>query len=197
MQTLKIVNVRFIRHNAKGQTINLVILDLANGKPSIVRPAKAFIQDLENSFIVTGLNSVNDPRFMNAMRDLRGATATGDITHHKAGDKWTVTADSPMVTDATHPKFGTVQAGDQLAYEKDGTRVEAFLTYDLPERVLARQANANALAQIQAQLMGAFDTQASSVESADAPVEVVEGDEAFDPNTIPTNVVDGATTDVN
>lgn len=191
MNTVKIQNVRFIRKDSKGQTINLVILDLANGKPSIVRPAKAFVQDLENSFIVSGINNINDPRFMTAMRDLRGATATGEISHHKAGDKWTIEKDHPALNDSTHKLFGKVQVGDQQTYEKDGTRVNGFLVYDLPERVLARQANANAIAQVTAQLADAFDT--SNIVIDVTPNDNQGADEEFDPIQIPQGAIDDAT----
>ena len=189
---VKIKQVRFIKNNAKGEAINLVVLDLSNGKPSIVRTAKAFIQDLDNSFLVENVSSIRDPRVRTWMRDLKGATITGDIKHHKAGETWIVQETSSVMTDKNHPQFGTVEVGQSMTYEKDMTRVDGFLDFQPNEMVMARQANAHAMAQMQAQLAGAFDT-------FDTPSnDVIEGatpEEEFDPNMIPHNVSGAATGD--
>ena len=190
MASIKISNVRFIKNNAKGETINLVILDLANNKPSIVRTAKAFLQDLDNSFVSGNISSITAPAVRTAMRDMRGATIHGDIKHHSAGDKWTVTKDSSIIKDKNHPKFGTAEVGDELTYENDLTRVEGFLDIEFSEKVYARQANAESIATMTAQLAGAFDS-FNDTPTLDVPHTEVDPTEAFDPNAIPNKIVEG------
>lgn len=182
---VKIQQVRFIKQDSNGKPLNLVILDLSNGKPSIVRTAKAFLQDLDNSFLVLGATNINDPRVMGWLRDIRGASIQGDIKHHKAGETWTVQETSSIITDKNHPKFGSVAVGDTQTYEKDFTRVEGFLNIIPSEMVMARQANAMAIAQMTAQLTGVFDTP----EAVTIDVTPDNAGEAFDPAMIPDEVV--------
>jgi hypothetical protein len=190
MAKVQIAKLRFIKQNSKGETINLVILDLTNNKPSIIRTAKAFLQDLDNSFVAGNLTSILSPAVRTAMRDIKGAYVHGDIKHHKAGDTWTVTEDSAILTDKNHPKFGTVGVGDEVTYEKDLTRVEGFLDIEFPERVLTRQANAESIATMTAQLAGAFDE--LDTPTLDIPHTDVDPTEAFDPNEIPGKIIEGS-----
>ncbi len=185
-----ISNVRFIRNNSAGELINLVILDLAGNKPSIVRNANAFLQDLDNSFLVDGATSIRSPQVRAIMRDLAGATVTGDIKHFKAGDTWLVTKDSSVITDPSHPEYGNVEVGDKQQYQKDGTRVEGFLTIRPTEQVMARKENAFAIADMMATMNGAF-----GIEEAITPViEVTTSvEEAFDPAAVPASTMNEAT----
>lgn len=185
MKTIKIQKVRFIKNDAKGNAINLVILDLANGKPSIIRGAKSFLQDLDNSFLVDGIDNIRHPQVRAAMRDLARGTVTGEIKHVVAGDMWKVTADSSVIKDPTHPKYGTVKVGQELPYEKDATIVDGFLDLLPTEVSLARSANAFAIASATVGLDDAFDA------PTDTPAESFA--DAFNTEDIPSNILQEAT----
>ena len=159
MKTLQITGVRFIPTDAKGNTLNLFIIDLANGQPSIVRSAKEFMIDLTNSYLIGAhVRNPAHPELLGVLRDLKGATISGDILTAKKGELWTVTATSSAVTKPSHPMFGKVSAGDQLPYEKDMTLVnDGFLTVTLHPQVTMMNKQAQAYGMSLASMLNAFD----------------------------------------
>lgn len=127
---------------------NLVVLDLANGKPSIVRSPEQFLNDLRGSFLIDdNVVNMNHPQVRKALRNLRGGVAEGNIKHVKAGDTWTVTENSEVVKNPNAKGYGQYVAGDTKEYEKDATIVEdGFLTLDFKEDAYQREENAQAYA---------------------------------------------------
>ena len=130
MKTYKVVHIRKIAEDSKGNPLNIVVLDIPN-RPSIVRSAKEFLTDLNNSFLIGDkVKNINHPDVLDVFKDLSAMpfTVTGTIVDAKKGQKWTVTENSRVVTDKNHPLYGEVEAGDELPYEKDMTLVtEGFL----------------------------------------------------------------------
>jgi len=188
METIIIAKVRKIAKDANGNTINLVVIDLANGKPSIVRSNTQFLQDLKNSYLVDeSVNTVNHPQVLEVLRDIRRGTVSGNISYHKKGEMWAITKDSRAITDPKHPQFGKVSVGDTLPYENDNTRVEdGFLDFVLPNDARTIRANASALASGTLALAGGFDVSDSMSASNASTVTGVTTQDAFD---IPDNVM--------
>lgn len=186
MKTIQIARTRRIANDAEGNPLNIVVLDLANGKPSIVRNVAQFLQDLKNSYLVDdSVATINHPQVTKALRQLKGGYASGDIAHHKAGEKWTVNENSRVVTDPTHDQYGKVSVGDELEYKNDMTRVEGFLDLELNARHELNREKADALAQAEMAMNGAFDAFSTpSANSTDLP--------SFDPNDLPKEAVDAA-----
>ena len=168
-QAVKVIRARRILKDSKGNAINIVLLDLANGKPSIIRNASQFVQDAKNSFldVPDSCNSIQHPAMNAVLRGMFGATIIGDITYNKKGEQWVVTEDSRVITDKTHPQYGKVTVGMTQPYKEDNTRVEGFL--NLIPNIDQVTANANAYAQAQLTAMNIFDALAPS-----APVELAE-----------------------
>ena len=176
-QTVRIVRVRSIEHNKAGKRIDLTVIDLANGKPSIIRRKEQMLQDLKNSRLIgNSVTSLEHPSVMSALKGLRRGLVTGDLTYNKKGDKWAVTEESSVLK-ADHPDFGKYKVGDMLPYQDDNTRVEGFLDLELNESTEQRKENANALAMATLSMQGAFDDvfSNSSSSSIDAIDDIPEG----------------------
>lgn len=186
METLHIANVRKI---AKGKTIdgnartvNIVVIDTTNGKPSIVRNYSQFLQDLKNSFLLDdNINSMTHPDVRDCLSGLRRGMISGEITYGKKGDTWVVTDESRMITDPTHVEFGKAKIGDTRTLLEDNSRVEGFLSFYLSKEARTDNANAKSKAKAELALSGAFEDygnveNASLVESAaDAlPQEILD-----------------------
>lgn len=200
---VQIENVRFIKNNSKGETINLIVLDLANGKPSIVRKVSMFLVDLENSHLIGDRSaiSITGSKFRSILMDLEGGQIRGDFKYHKAGDEWTLNEDHPMLHDSNHPLFGKHQAGDKMTYKKDGTSVEGFLNLSMPRAVRSMYIQAEAIAELTVMAQNAF----GATPSFEAPTETVEnphvekpsdnngGGSGFNPDEIDQDVIDNAT----
>ena len=157
-QSVKVLRARRILKDSKGNPINIVVIDLANGKPSIVRNSARFLQDCKNSFLVADdVNSINHPAISRVLKGMKRGTVSGDIAYNKKGDLWTVTADSRAITDSTHPQYNKVGVGSQLPYQEDNTGVEGFLDIELNAETEDRLANASALAEATIASRGIFD----------------------------------------
>lgn len=162
MSQLRIKEVNVITHgkevNGQRPLLNLVVIRLANNKPPVIRQMKQFLEDMKKSGLITDdVRSLQHPKLVKLIPHLRNGIVEGEITHHKAGDKWTVTENSSVITDPTHEMYGKVAVGDQLDYETDGTRVaEGFLFLEPNDRYLNRQAQAEALAEITASVTGLY-----------------------------------------
>ena len=166
-QSVRVLRVRRIVKDSKGNAINIVVIDLANGKPSIIRNSAQFVQDCKNSFLIDDhINSIQHPAVSRVLKGMKGGTISGDITYNKKGEMWTVTEDSRVLTDRTHPQFGKVTVGMQLPYQEDNTRVEGFLDVELNDKTEDRLANASAIADAMVASRGIFD--AIDVSSTDA-----------------------------
>ena len=171
-QSVNILRVRRITKDSKGNAINIVVLDLMNGKPSIIRNSAQFIQDCKNSFLVAdNVNSINHPAMSRVLKGMKRGTVSGDITYNKKGDLWTVTADSRVIHDSSHPQYNKVGVGSTLPYEADNTRVEGFLDIELNAETEDRLANAGALAEATIASRGIFDVLSigTSVSANDEP----------------------------
>lgn len=178
-QTIQILRVRRISKDSKGNNINIVVIDLANGKPSIIRNASQFVQDAKNSFLVgDNVNSINHPAISRVLKGMKRGSISGDIAHNAKGEEWTVTEDSRAITDKTHPQYNKVSVGDKLQYQDDNTRVEGFLDIELNDRTEERMANAEALADATVASRGVFDV-------LDAPLEPLA-----EPVLIPAGIID-------
>jgi len=158
METLFIARVRKIAKDAKGANINIVVIDLTNGKPSIVRNFTQFLQDLKNSFLIDeSVNSINHPQVTRVLRGLKRGMVSGEITFTKKGDEYVVTENSRVITDITHPEFGKFAIGDKRIAEEDRTIVEGFLDVETNEDHQTIQATAEATAQAKMAMQGAFE----------------------------------------
>ena len=169
--TVKVSRVKRISATAKHS--DLIILDLANGKPSVIRNAAQFLQDCKNSFLVDdNVNSMAHPSVIAVLRGLKRGAVSGDITHNKKGDTWVVTEDSSVFKDKSHPQYGKVSVGDKMPYLDDNTRVEGFLDIDLSDKVATRMANAEAIAAATVAADSVFDmmTVEVAVEEEPAPI---------------------------
>ena len=139
-----------------GLTVNL------NGKQErIARTCKQALLDLHKSarganipekLFDNGYASANPAlvrQFANEIIGLVGKTGFGDVTPYKAGDTYEATADSIKV------KAGVAQVGDTLTADKDGSRVEGFISFPLSaQESLQRELIATSGVAFLAQLMG-------------------------------------------
>lgn len=189
MEVLFITRVRKI---AKGKTVdgvaqdvNIVVLDLTGGKPSIVRNYSQFLQDLKNSFLIDdNINNINHPQVTRVLRGLKRGNISGEINFTKKGDKFTVTENSRAITDPTHPEFGKVSVGDVRISEEDRAIVEGFLDIEPNEQYQTVQATAEATAQAKMAMAGAFENFGSSANDGAVPEELED--------TIPSAILDEA-----
>ena len=147
MRTLAIEKVSVIRHNKAGEVINVVVIRIA-GKPAILRSFDQFMADLKESFLISDtVDSMNDPEVLEVLADLKDGSVTGNITFHKAGDKYKLDANHPALTNPNHRLYGKVSVGQELEAEKDGSRVtEGFLTLkrEVTAQVIHKSANSYA-----------------------------------------------------
>jgi hypothetical protein len=162
MEVLHIARVRRIAQGKSidgvAQTINIVVLDLASNKPSIVRNYSQFLQDLKNSFLIDdNVNSMNHPQVTKVLRGLKRGTVSGEVTFAKKGDKYKVTAESRVITDSSHPEFGKWNIGDIRIAEEDRAIIEGFLDIEPSEQFQTVQAVADATAQAKLAMQGAFE----------------------------------------
>lgn len=176
METLHIARVRVI---AKGKSIdgvarkvNIVVLDVTGGKPSIVRNFTQFLQDLKNSFLIDeSVGTINHPAVRTVLKGLKRGMVSGEIVFPKKGDKWTVTENSRCITDPTHAKYNKVSVGDVLISESTTPIVDGFLDIETNEQFQTVEAIANATASAKMALAGAFEDFGVST---DAPETVVD-----------------------
>ena len=162
MKTLNIALTRKIvtgkKVNGVAKTVNIMVIDLPNGQPSIVRKFSQFLQDLKNSYLIDdNVMSINHPQVIRALRNLNRGTVTGEITFSKKGDTWTVTPESSCITDPTHPEFGKASVGDTKVLENDGAYVDGFLYLELNEKALARKSDSEEYSRDRLAQAGAFD----------------------------------------
>lgn len=128
----------------------IVVLDVVGNEP-VIRTPKELLTDMQNSGRALAINpaefkhgyefvpQATKALFIQASMDLAGATLTGDITNNKAGDSYVIEAGHPALTDSTHKLYGSVKEGDKALIEKDGVRVEGFLSIPLTQQELYRR----------------------------------------------------------
>lgn len=129
----KIISISPNVPSAKG---NVVLIGLANGT-TLVRTEGQFSKDLEKSFLK-----------QRDIKDLIGGSISGDAKFHKAGEKYLADENSSAV------KAGTAKEGDELAYEKDGYRVEGFLTVTINDKANMLNRVATAQAELMQEIFG-------------------------------------------
>lgn len=181
MNTVKapIASIRRIAKNSKKEPINLIVIELANGKPNIVRRLAQFVRDLDGSGRLEGtdpdfLTTVNHPVIVRACKKLKGGVVEGNFVHVKEGEEYEVTANMSVVTDPTHPNFGTVSEGDKLKYKVDQTIVqEGFLELEANMQTQMVEEQAYQLAQMMQQSMNGFSGGANTSSTSTAS----EGDD--------------------
>ena len=109
------------------RTCKQAVLDLHKSARGSKLPEKLF----DNGY--ASANTVLVRQFANEIISLVGKTGFGDVTPYKAGDTYEATADSLKV------KAGVAQVGDILTADKDGSRVEGFLSFPLTQDELMRR----------------------------------------------------------
>lgn len=186
-QSVRVLRVRRIVKDSKGNAINIVVVDLANGKPSIIRNSAQFVQDCKNSFLVDdNVNSIQHPAISRVLKGMKGGIIGGNIAYNKKGELWTVTEDSRVLTDKSHPQYGKVTVGMTQPYQEDNTRVEGFLDVELNDKTEDRLANASAIADAMVTSRGIFDAidtapvELAEVEVAPSILEEIAGNIAID-----------------
>lgn len=162
MKTLNIALTRKIvtgkKVNGVAKTVNIMVIDLPNGQPSIVRKFSQFLQDLKNSYLIDeNVMSINHPDVTDVLPLLNRGKVTGEITFSKKGDTWTVTPESSCITDPTHADFGKCSVGDTRVLENDGAYVDGFLLFEVNAEARADKANAKAYSRSLLAQAGAFD----------------------------------------
>ncbi len=128
-----IINIATDVPSAKG---NVVLIELSN-KTTLVRTENQFAKDLKKSFLK-----------LRDVKDLIGGVIEGDATFHKAGDKYKATAESAAVI------AGEAKEGEELAYAKDGYRVEGFMRLELNPKADMMNRSATAYADVMAEIFG-------------------------------------------
>ena len=125
------------------RTCKQAVLDLHKSARGTNIPEKLF----DNGY--ASANTAIARLFANEIIGLVGKTGFGDVTPYKAGDTYEATADSIKV------KAGVAQVGDTLTADKDGSRVEGFLSFPLTQQeVFMDKVIANASGNSLAQLLG-------------------------------------------
>ena len=125
------------------RTCKQAVLDLHKSARGTNIPEKLF----DNGY--ASANTAIARLFANEIIGLVGKTGFGDVTPYKAGDTYEATADSIKV------KAGVAQVGDTLTADKDGSRVEGFLSFPLTaQESLQRELIATSGVAFLAQLMG-------------------------------------------
>lgn len=139
------------------RTCKQAVLDLHKSARGTNIPEKLF----DNGY--ASANTAIARLFANEIIGLVGKTGFGDVTPYKAGDTYEATADSIKV------KVGVAQVGDTLTADKDGSRVEGFLSFPLTaQESLQRELIATSGVAFLAQLMG-MNMPAPAVAIAEEP----------------------------
>ena len=183
--TVSVNKVSFVPRDKDGNELNVFVLQLANGKPSIIRRASQFLTDLKGSFLIDDrISNPRHPEVFNVLQDLQAGifSVTGNIKYCKKGDFWVVRENSLIVTNPNHPRYNSVVVGDKVPYETDMTIVEdGFLTIKVnPMRVAI---NKDSMAK--AKLYMAMLEEPQAIETPKATENVSD----FDPDAIDQNVL--------
>ena len=109
------------------RTCKQALLDLHKSARGSKLPAKLF----DNGY--SKANAMLVRQFDNEIIGLVGKTGIGDIETYTAGDEYVATATSAKVIS------GVAKVGDTLQADKDGTRVEGFLSFPLLADELMRR----------------------------------------------------------
>lgn len=133
-QTYDILDVK----NIDGIERPIVVLEVPNNQKGvknhdkgIARTPEQMLRDLKGSLLLPkDVTSTSDQRFIDALRNCRGGKVTADVRFFKAGDKYTIEAGHPALTDTNHPLYDKVKVGDTQIAESDGAWVEGFMTVE-------------------------------------------------------------------
>lgn len=129
----KIISVSIGVPSAKG---NVVLIALSDGT-TLVRTEGQFSKDLDKSFLK-----------QRDVKDLIGGTIEGDAKFHKQGEKYIADENASAV------KSGDAKVGDELAYAKDGYRVEGFLSLTVNDKANMLNRVATAQAELMQEIFG-------------------------------------------
>lgn len=184
METLRVMNVRFIARNKAGETINRVFIDVdkvVNGsRLSLSRSASQFLMDLENSYLIPqGVTNFNDSRVLRAIKNIKGGgTVEGNISYQRKGDKYIITAEHPALTRTNHPLYGKVKVGQEVLVENDGARVtDGFLSFEESDKGVRYNAIKDAQIEL-AQIADSFFAPSST--ASDSSSDVADEVESFE-----------------
>ena len=177
MRTLSIEHISVIRRNKAGEIINVVAIRIP-GKPAIVRTFDQFLTDLKDSFLISDtVDGMNDPEVLEVLADLKDGSVTGNITFHKAGDKYKIDAGHPSITNPNNRNYGKYTVGQELEAEKDGARVtEGFLTLKREVTAQVIHKSANSYANKRLALEGFLKSVGVSTSTSKREVEVEDFD---------------------
>lgn len=167
MRTLQISKVSVIPFNKNGEAINIVAIRV-EGKPAILRSFDQFLTDLRDSFLISSdVDSMDDPEVLSVLADLAGGSVSGEISFHKAGDKYKIDENHPALTNVNHRLYGKVVAGQEMVTERDGSRVtEGFLTFKREATAQSINLGAMSYARMRLKLEGFL----AKAKSAEKPV---------------------------
>ena len=160
--------------------------DKANpsSKGTIFRSPKQILTDLIGSErLPATVTDWNNQRVSRAVSRMIGKPFMAEMTQHKAGDKYIVTAESSIITNPAFPGYGTVKVGDEATVANDGWRCESFINSRYTEEELDRfdrnEMLVDRMMEVKSQFENLFDSTPSTPASAPIVVEVSD-DEADD-----------------
>lgn len=176
-----------------GQTLfrypKQALIDLQNSTRALSIPQHAFDNGIQSA------NAIDRETFQVALGDCIGAVITADIISHKAGDTYVVEANHPSITDKSHPDYGTAKVGDQKIAEKDGNRIEGFISIPLTDAEKMRRDVSKNIATAMMQMYG-FGNAPAPIAIQPTVVDAVLGNPADAFEDMPDVVVTDKTADV-
>lgn len=138
--------------SAKG---NVVLIGLTDGT-TLVRTEGQFAKDLEKSFLK-----------QRDVKDLIGGSIEGDFKFHKQGEKYIADENASAV------KAGEAKVGDELAYAKDGYRVEGFIGLTINTKADMLNRSAHASAELMQEILGFTSAPKAEVATPEVEAETI------------------------
>lgn len=152
-------------------------------KGSIFRSPKQILTDLIGSErLPSTVTDWNNQRVSRAVSRMVGKPFEADITFHKAGDKYLVTAESSVITNQSHPDYGKYKIGDEAIVINDGCRCESFINSRFTDDELDRMDRNDAIVDRMFEQTQQFNNIFAEFGAPEAvpAVEVVEEGESAD-----------------
>lgn len=178
-------DIKRIAKNKKGEPLNAIIIELANGKPSIYRKLSQFIRDLDNSGRLSGvdldfLTSVNHPAIVDACTALEEGVVKGEFEYVKEGQEYEIQENASILNPNSSLYDETASVGDKAVYKSDGTYVtEGFLKLVPSMQTKMIETQSLKMAQLMMSQLGGGFNQAVASSNGNDDVEVDEEALAF------------------
>lgn len=105
-----------------------------------------FLRTLKNSFLLDeNVESITSLEAREAMQQLMGGKISGKATLLKAGEKYTVTENSSVITNPDHPEYNEYNIGDEIEATRDSFRPEQgeFMSFRKSQEYINAEAYAN------------------------------------------------------